>query len=156
METTDIPTAAVHVKIIQKPVPTTIKYANKKRYSSRAPVRVRSFIFVSRYSSSESRLLIFISYFFLFVTLSSECPPRAYPYLRFLTHLHFPPSQSSLRHVIIRAGPVSVSSFRFFKFSSSFMILNMNRYGRFIGMTRYASVFSGTSEGRGRDPTEDG
>jgi len=110
METaTDIPTAAAHVKIIQKPVPTTITYADKKRYSSWAPVRVRSFIFVSRYSSSESRLLIFISYFFLFVTLSSECPPRAYPYLRFLTHLHFPPSQSSLRRIITRAGPVSVS-----------------------------------------------
>ena len=98
METTDIPTAAVHVKIIQKPVPTTITYADKKRYSSWAPVRVRSFIFVSSYSSSESHLLIFISYFIPFVTLSSECPLRSYPYLRFLTHLHFPPSQSSLRH----------------------------------------------------------
>ena len=31
--TTDIPTATVHMKIIQKPVPTTITYADKKRYS---------------------------------------------------------------------------------------------------------------------------
>jgi len=31
--TTDIPTATIHVKTIQKPVPTTITYADKKRYS---------------------------------------------------------------------------------------------------------------------------
>ena len=117
--TANIPTATIHVKTIQKPVPTTITYADKKRYSSRAPVRVCPFIFVSRYSSSESHLLIFISYFFLFFTLSSECPPRSYPYLRFLTHLHFPPSRAS-SGLVLSLYPVPYS-FRYFKFSSSFI-----------------------------------
>jgi len=89
-----------------------------RRYSSWAPVRVRSFIFVSRYSSSESRLLIFISYFFLFVTLSFECPPRSYPYLRFLTHLR----RERYHHPGRSSFCISVPySFRFFKFSSSFI-----------------------------------
>jgi len=120
--TTDITTATIHVKTIQKPVPTTIIYADKKGYSNQAPVRVRSFIFVSRYSSSESRLLIFMSYFFLFVTLSSECPPRSYPCLHFLTHLHFPPSRDISSGLVLFLYPVPYS-FWFFKFSSSFMFM---------------------------------
>ena len=124
------------------------------RYSSWAPVRVRSFIFVSSYSSSESHLLIFISYFILFVTLSSEYPPRSYPYASFPNS----PSVSSVAIVIETYHHPGRSCFCIlflvlqiliiYIYVSSDLILSVNRYGRFIWMVKYASrLLSGTPKG---------
>jgi len=88
------PTVAVHMKITD---PATTAYADKG-YLSWASVRVHSFTFVSLSSCSESHVFIFATCFLrftiLFVALSFVRSSRS-SHIRFPTHTHIPPSQSS-------------------------------------------------------------